>query len=254
MDENVKPEKERIEHYSNSSASTFRRCKYKYQLLYGKGKVELPQEEGNGLRLGSAGHMAMRAFYSGEKPSVAFDWAYEEFDPQTEAEYKKFEELKAVLRKYFPLAYMDGWEILEVEKKIELDRYQGIFDLVVRTKQGKIWIVDHKFRKSRQMSHLEVDTQVSFYLMLAKLIGVEVEGLLYNTIPMDGKGDGEPIRRLCFRTPWYLENFKRDLDAQILEMDAFYGNPNPYRNQTGDCSWDCTLYNYCLKQLGAKPK
>lgn len=247
MDE-TKP-KERIEHISNSSSTTFRRCLYKYSLLYGKTKIELPDERSMGQRLGGAGHIAMQAFYTGKSVQNAYDLAYEHFDPQSAADLKAFDNLCESLKVYWPIAYMDGWEILEVEKKVELDRYQGIFDLVIRNKQGKIWIVDHKFKRSHQVSHLPMDTQVSFYLMLASMVGVEPEGLLYNIIPMDDRDKRYPVRRLVSRSRMYLANFKRDLDLQIEQMDKFYNAPTPYRNQTDNCSWDCDLYKICLKNL-----
>lgn len=246
--------KTRIEFYSNSSTSTFRRCKYKYFLTYGKEKIGIPSEKGPGLKMGSAGHMALKAFYSGKSIQTAYDWAYESFAPSNDAEVSKFDVLKSVLREYWPIARVDGWKVIEVEKKVEIGRFQGIFDLIVANKNGKIWIVDHKFNRSHSVTHLEIDTQVSYYLMLSRMLGIEAQGLLYNIIPTDGGKDRYPIRRLVSRSQPFLDNFQADLETQIKEMDAFYTNPTPYRNSTGDCKWDCQLYDFCIKKLGEKRK
>lgn len=246
--------KTRIEHYSNNSTSTFRRCKYKYYLSYGNEKIGVASEKGPGLKMGSAGHMALKAFYSGKPIKVAMDWAYESFSPSNEAEDKKFEALKTVLKNYWPIAKTDRWKIIEVEKKVEIGRYQGIFDLIITNPNGKIWIVDHKFKRSHSVRHLDMDTQVSFYLMLARMLGIEAQGLLYNIIPTDGGKDRYPVRKLVSRSPWYLDNFQKDLEVQIKEMDTFYTTPTPYRSSTDACEWDCQFYDFCLKQLGAKPK
>lgn len=244
--------KTRIEFYSNTSTSTFRRCKYKYHLSYGKEKIGVATEKGPGLKMGSAGHMAFKAYYSGKSIKTAHDWAYESFAPSNEAEEKKFEVLKTVLKNYWPIAKTDRWKIIEIEKKVEVGRYQGIFDLIITNPNGKIWIVDHKFNRSHSTSHLDVDTQVSYYLLLAQKLGIDAQGLLYNIIPTDGGKDHYPIRKLVSRSPTFLKNFEKDLEAQVQEMDRFYTEPTPYRNFTKDCSYDCEFYFQCLKSMEKK--
>jgi PD-(D/E)XK nuclease superfamily len=238
-----------IDFYSNTSTSTFRRCTYKFHLQYGS-KVRVREEKGLGLRTGSAGHLALKAFYSGAcKYKEALEWAWEEFNPQSPEEVEEFGKLRDVLLFYWSRAVGDRWKILEVEKEVKVGRLMGIFDLIIEEPGGRRWIVDHKFQRSRSLSHLATDTQVSFYLLLARELQLGVQGLLYNIIPT-GSSKPEPvIRKLCTRSEAFLLSFRKDLEVQIQLMDDFQNNPTPYRNFTRDCVWDCGLRDVCLKGM-----
>jgi predicted RecB family nuclease len=242
-----------IKHYSNSSTTTFRRCTFRFHQLYMLSEeYDVEVLQGVGIRLGKAGHLAMKAFYSGEHYKVAEDHAYEEFSPQSEDELKDFNRLRAALTYYWSATLADRWKVLKVEEEVKTGKYMGILDLVVKTPSGQTYIVDHKFQKSRRTTHLHLNTQISFYLLLAQKIGLRVDGLLYNIIPMDTDKPSPPIRKLCFRTPIFLANFEQELDTQIQIMEQFQEEPKPVRNFTEDCLWDCSIREYCLSSMERK--
>ena len=236
----------KTKYYSNTRMSNFRRCTWRYYQIYG---LEQPvfEEEKRGLAIGSAGHAALRAWYEGKGLKTALDWAYEEFSPADEADLEDFEALTATLRFYFERV-RDNWKIQEVEVKLVDGSLKGIIDLIVQDSTGKTLIVDHKFQRSKQVSHLPTDTQVSLYLLLAKRLGKPVDGMLYNIIPT-GEEPTYPIRRMCTRSPAFLRNFEEEVNLQIKLMQEFDSNPRPIRNFTRDCVWDCTIYHECLRRM-----
>jgi len=238
-----------ITHYSHSSTAAFRRCLERFYQLYVKEKGSVTQEKGMGQRLGSAGHLAFKAFYSGYPSHIALDWAYEELAPSNQVEENAWKSLEETLVYYWTHTLTDRWAVLEVEKEVRIGRYMGILDLVVKDSSGRVMIVDHKFQKSTSVHHLEIDPQISFYLLLARELGIGAEGLLYNIIPM-GKLQAHPVRKYCTRSQVFLDNFKKDLDSQIERMDIFQAVPiSPYRNWTADCPWDCSIYAMCKKGM-----
>lgn len=231
----------------------YRRCLYKFYELYcnqASYSEEVEEPTSMGARLGKVGHVALQAFYSGKPYKLAEDWAYQAFGPTTEEEEKDFSRLRQTLTLYWAHTMTDRWKVEQVETKVEVGQYQGIFDLVVLTADGQRWIVDHKFQKSKQTSHLTVTPQVSFYLLMAKELRMKVDGLLYNIIPTGEPG--KPIRKLCFRSDNFLANFKRELDLQIEQMTEFQLKPTPYRNFTSDCVWDCPIKDECFQQMERK--
>jgi hypothetical protein len=256
-----------IPHYSHSSTATFRRCKWKFWHLYGDERIDL-KTESLGARMGSAGHMGLRGYYLGimedrvkqSEPNyksdwntlydTAFGWARYEFDPRDETDLLAYLHLEDVLKSYFRVAMKDKWRVLLVEEKVKVGRWMGILDLVVQDMDtGRVFIVDHKFQKSLQVSHLRIDPQVSFYLMLAQKIDLPVDGLLLNMICTGKqKGDtkaGKIVRTYTKRSKEFLASFEQDLMVQVPEMDEFILHPAPYRNPTKDCVWDCDLLEHC---------
>lgn len=219
--------------------------------------------------------MALNAFYSGKNTAQCLQWALEEFSPSSEEEYKDFERLTTILKFYWEnVAVRDRWKVLEVERKLTWERsthitevlyqrdsfrfvkeevrggLQGILDLIVQDNTGRTFIVDHKFQRSKQVSHLETDSQVSFYLLLAHLHDIKVDGMLYNIIPMSYKESPEyPVRRFVTRSKTFLQNFRWELERQIELIEEFSKRPRPTRSFTRDCVWDCALYRKCLKSM-----
>lgn len=233
--------------WSNSSTTTFRRCTYKFDELYVQPKRD-QETKRTGQALGSAGHIALKAFYLGKTTQEALEWAWDEFNARDEEQGKDFDRLRVALDRYWTVAARDNWKVRAVEKKVTTGRIMGILDLVAEDNAGIPFIADHKFQKSHEVGHLPVDTQVSFYLLLARLKGIKVNGLLYNIIPMS-KEARFPIRRFVTRSNAYLDNFARELYHQVTLMDNFLEHPDPLRNFTKECAWDCDLYRLCLNRM-----
>lgn len=236
-----------IDFYSNSSTTNFRRCTYRFHQQY-----MLSKEEGSksgGLRMGSAGHIALKAYYNGGGMRMAVELALGEYAPENPDELNEFGKLEAVLYAYWKSTLTDRWKVIMVEQEVKIGKIMGIVDLVIEEPNGRKLIVDHKFQKSRSLSHLPTNTQVSFYLLLARELGLPIEGLIYNIIPTNGENPGVPIRRLCSRSNTFLDNFSRELHTQIELMERFQENPQPLRNFTADCVWDCPIQEFCTKEM-----
>lgn len=241
-----------IKHYSHTSTSTFRRCLYRFNEFYvqPEDREEEPEiVEGKGARIGKAGHLALKAYYSGLGIAVAVDHAYESFAARDEEEMKDFKRLKATLQFYFKVVATDRWEIHAVEQEVKIGKYMGIFDLIVTVPGGAKYIVDHKFQRSKSVHSLAINSQISFYLMLARELGIQVDGLLFNIIPTGESEPVYPVRKICFRSAAFISNYKADIDKQILEMEEFQLEPKPYRNFTDNCLWDCSIKDYCIGSM-----
>jgi hypothetical protein len=235
--------------FSNSRISTFKRCRLKYHWSYAEKQVQVPS---SALRRGSAAHLAMATYYRGEDPETAIADAWSEFNPGPPDTLVAMEKLDAVLDRYFRwAAFNDGWKVLEVEKTVEVEyageKLMGIWDLLVR-KNGVTFIVDHKFQKSHSMAHLDVDSQVTHYLALARLAGVEARGMLYNIINLEVGSKRLPaIREFTTRTDSFLDAYLASLLPVIQEVrSADQGELPIYANWTRDCCWDCGFYRRCI--------
>lgn len=239
--------------FSNTRLSTFKRCRLKYHWQY-VDKPEEAQKQSVPLVRGSAAHLAMASYYGGMSPKDAIGQAWEAYGASNPKSLEKMLELDLILARYFNWATInDGWEVLAVEENVEV-RYEshllmGIWDLLVK-RNGKIFIVDHKFQKSHTFSHLEVDSQVTHYLALARLKGIPVTGLILNIINLEtGKTDKIALRQLTARSDIFIDAYLKSLDPQIKEIKkAQQEKIAIYPNWTKDCCWDCSFYRKCIDQ------
>ena len=237
--------------FSNTRLTTFKRCRLKYHWNY----VEKQETVGSAaLRRGSAAHAAMAAYYSGKSVKDAVAIAWEEYRPTTDKSLERMLALDALLCRYFEWARKnDFWQVLAVEENVEVqcgaNKLMGIWDLLVK-KAGHLYIVDHKFQKSHSFSHLEVDSQVSHYLALARLKGIRVAGLIYNIINLEpGKTENIAFRQSVSRTDYFIQTYLDSLDPQIKEIKKAEKKKLPiYPNWTKDCCWDCQFYRRCIDE------
>lgn len=235
-----------ITHFSHSSTTTFKRCLYKFHEYYGGEKRE--SQRNYSQRLGHAGHVALAAYYAGKSIQDSIDHGYEDYNPGTGEEVTAYKGLEKTLVRYFTVAARDGWTVRAVEKEVRYGKLMGILDLIIETKQGQRFIVDHKLQKSTNLGHLDVDDQVSFYLMMADMLDLQVDGFLLNLIPTGPEGLA-PIRRIVNRSPLFLKRYKEEMDLQVELIERFLSAPTPIRNFTRDCRWDCDLYQTCLQRM-----
>lgn len=235
--------------FSNTRLTTFKRCRLKYHWQY-VDKQE--NHETVALRRGRSAHRAMAAYYSGKSIRYSLREAWDEYSPFTPESYAKMLELDAILARYFAWAKLnDNWRVMEVEHTVEAkygkNKLMGIWDLLVN-KAGKLFIVDHKFQKSHSFSNLEVDPQVSHYLALAKLIGLEVHGLIYNIVNLEpGETKTIAFREMVGRQDYFINAYLESLEPQIKEISKAQKSTLPiYPNWTKDCCWDCSWYRRCI--------
>lgn len=212
------------------------------------------------LRRGRAAHLAMASYYQGKSPKTAVADAWYDFAPSHPDSLEVMLLLDAVLDRYFAWAKVtDRWKVLEVEHTVET-KYRrqplmGIWDLLVE-KQGRRYIVDHKFQKSHSFANLEADPQVTHYLALAKLAGVQVDGLMYNIVNLEPAKTATPaFRQIVSRSEPLIDAYLQGLIPQIKEIKRLDAGKLPvYANWTRDCCWDCSFYKSCLKTPYKKTK
>lgn len=241
--------------FSHSMLSTYRRCKYRFHLTYREAYIA-PSSPGQ-FR-GSAGHKALEVYYSGDRNmqiavQAAWDHWFEKLgDIPPDEDWAM---LESALYRYGEWAVKnDKFEVQQTEFHFDIpltDRYnlQGYIDGVVKIGKG-IWLLEHKFNKRVSTKHLDLDPQVSVYMLAAAILGLDPQGVFYNIIRM---GDGptalnDPVvRTMVYRNPEGLSYFFDETTELMEEVDAFLsGKGAVYRNMNADCSWDCAFTNVCL--------
>ena len=248
---------------SHTSMSSFRRCKMRYKWNYVENYAPLP---GPALIKGSVGHAALGAWYPAmvANPEEALDIGLKaastklaEYEEQTEQDLTHvWDDMAIILERYAEWALEnDDFKAYEIEYKFNLEIgdfiLTGYIDGIVERDNGTHWILEHKFTKQVRIKHLELDPQVSIYLLAARALGFDVRGAFYNVVrtTIGGKAATEPVVRLpVFRNNEGLEQIVYELVLQMEEMRKFHesGGEGAYRNPTMDCSWDCGFNNACL--------
>jgi RecB family exonuclease len=250
---------------SHTSLSAFRRCKMRYKWGY-IDNYSTPSSIGQ--TTGGSGHAALGAWYKalgeGKPNGEAIDLAMKAASTKL-GEYEKeigeglddvWTNLTVMLDRYFKWASEnDDFTAYAIEHRFELEVDDfillGYIDGLVERDDGTHWLLEHKFNKQVQTKHLEIDPQVSIYILAARALGFKIRGVIYNVIrtTLKGKAETEPVVRLpVFRNNEGLEQIVRETVIQMREMRQFHeaNGEDAYRNPTRDCSWDCGFYNACL--------
>lgn len=243
--------------FSHSSLATWRRCRYRYYLLY----IKNYKPHGSpGQFRGTIGHAALAEWYKNEYDDDKALKVASDITTSIEQENsldlsKDWEEMEFVLRRYFGWArYNDKFEVISTELEYEIDidgiKLMGFIDGIVRQNKG-VWILEHKFNKQVSLSHIDLDMQVSIYMLAAQKLGYNPSGCLYNVIRMGERGIAatEPVvRKLAYRNLEGLRVIEYELSNQMRELMKFNKEEHLpiYRNPTKDCHWDCPFYNACL--------
>lgn len=239
---------------SYSRLSTYRRCLYRYYLNY----VErlTPPVGSLGQIRGSAGHAALAKWYSkGKDDARAMDAAWNTFFKEGGVNHEDFEPLREALERYFEWAKVgDKWKVQAVERKFDFElepglRLLGYMDMIVE-QSGHLWVVENKFLKQVSTGHLDLDPQVSTYMLGAMACGIEPVGVIYNIIRMSSGPTAERdpvVRKLLYRNKEGLRAKLEEIKMQGRAMAKFESEGGDiYRNETRDCSWDCSYFQLCL--------
>lgn len=247
--------------FSHTSMSTYRRCKAQYKWKY---IDNLLPTEGTGRIRGSAGHAALATWYSNgcdeEADKLAIEAMSNKFnDAESESGldlHSEWDLMCIIIPRYFEWARKnDNFdEIIAIEQKFEMGIGEhtviGFIDGVVRSKNGSIWLLEHKFNKQVSTKVIDLDIQMSIYMMAAVKMGIKAEGVLYNVIRVaeGGIAATRPVeRRHVFRRIDGLRLLEAEMSLQLDEMKEFHENGGRvYRNPTANCSWDCSFYGACL--------
>lgn len=250
--------------FSHTSMSCWRRCRYQFYLKYVEG---YRMKQSFGQMTGASGHVALAYWYkqddhikNTQQDDKAIDVAWQSYckswlDLGLPVDNTYFEPAEAALRRYFPLAREEDkkWKVLATELNfdVKLGKHSliGFIDLVVETNK-QVWLVEHKFNKQVSTQHLDLDPQVSTYLLASTIAGYKPIGVIYNIIRTSGGPTAikQPfVRTMLYRNPEGLQSKANEMNGQMDEMDSFLTNGGIiYRNETHDCHWDCTYYDVCL--------
>ena len=243
--------------FSHSSMSTWRRCRMRYKWSY---IDNYAPPSGIGQLRGSAGHAALGEWYGNGQDDDAAIQAAADLYTIAESERNQslgddWDLLDMILRRYFDWARANDnfQEIISIEQKFEIKiggiPVIGYIDGVVRSHNGSIWLLEHKFNKQVSVSHIDLDPQMSLYLLASYSLGIDVKGILYNVIRVaeKGKASVNPVeRRMVYRNIEGLQFIEKETYLQLEEMVKFHAEGGiVYRNPTRDCSWDCSFYNVC---------
>lgn len=248
--------------FSHTSMSCYRRCRYRFFLQYVE-KLKSPPSLG--MLRGSAGHKALAYWYTNQKDDEgALEIAYDVYTKELGAEIpqEEWETTETVLRRYFGFAADDDWKFLAEEQffdfSVEFEEFRkqsihfiGYIDGVIDTGNG-IYLLENKFLKRVPSKVSMMDAQVSMYLLAAKMLELDVTGVLYNMVrTTTGKtAEKEPfVRKTIFqRDAGGLRYKYQEAVAQAMEIQEWLKNPAQalYRNETENCSWDCSYYQICM--------
>lgn len=245
--------------FSYTMLANWRRCRYRFWLRYVE---KVPDKPGIGQVKGSAGHAALAEWIYSRDEEKALSVAEKTFSdtltrnglPFDDFAQSAWEEIEEALMRYFPYS-LENDRFTHIASELEFNiaykdhNLRGFIDAIVEY-NGQEWLMEHKFNKRVYTQHLDLDPQVSIYLLAARLIDFQPVGVFYNIIRMGGgkTAEKEPVvRKLLYRNPEGLRAVGLELMEQMEEVSAWLENPTHiYRNPTKDCTWDCPFYRVCL--------
>lgn len=243
-------------HFSHSSMSTWRRCRVRYKWSYVDNYAS-PASIGQVRGLG--GHQGLAEWYRSFDVDKSLSKAYEPFAEREistgESLMGEWDLLELILRRYFEWSKDndDFEEIVSLEQKFEFQlkghTVIGYIDGVVKVGES-LWLLENKFNKRVSMNHIDLDPQISLYLLACYKLGIDVRGVYFNVIRVaeGGIAAKQPVvRAKVHRNQEGLEFISAETAIQLEEMSKFHKNGGGaiYRNPTRDCSWDCGFYRAC---------
>lgn len=169
-------------------------CRMRWHWAYIRGIV--PRKVERAPSVGACGHVAVAAALRGEDWGAAVStWLDHElgktalFDEEAEERKAVAHLVMAIMPRYLK-AYPDTFEPVLVEHKFEIPirgigtRLIGYWDAIVRGRDGKLWLMEHKFPQQRFRSEedLELDGQIGVYQYAAHRLGYPVVGTIYNQL------------------------------------------------------------------------
>lgn len=184
---------------SYSNINTFRACqrKYYYRSILGIQKKKWSKA----LRLGIEGHEILKTFFlalqqggtleSARAAAEAFanermeEIAEITFEDEMLDARKEVEVIWWIIEQYIE-RYASDWTILHVEEEFIIQLTNGAVitftpDLVVRDRNGAVWIVDHKTTSSLPKAGIPFgDTQALLYSAGVKSLYPELAGFVFN--------------------------------------------------------------------------
>jgi len=243
---------------SYTKLSTFRRCLQKYRWKY----VEHYYPRSSiGQARGSAGHAALAEWHKNYDEQKSLDTAWQKWSDDGFEQNEEWQLLENALTRYFPWSKThDKFRIIRSEYKFEIEYelmhqqklfpilFEGYIDGVVK-ENDQIWLLENKFNKRISTKNLELDAQVTLYLLAMFNMQKSVEGVIYNIVRVGNTkiAKKEPaVRVRLHRNKEGLARVQKEILLQTIAMINFENGGEFYRNPTRNCSWDCPFYQACL--------
>lgn len=184
------------DHTSVSQQRTLLRCPKKYEYHYVK-KIR-PRRTDSKFLLGRAVHHFLEHYYGVQIDNTAtrrnaFEYAHNKFKehvsqnfPQDDEAFAQAELAEKMITHYFHWSVEnDRFTVVGTEIPFEIPVLQtkliGVFDGIVEL-GGKYWILEHKTAAQINTKHVLRDKQVGLYVSAARVLGIPVEGVIYNTL------------------------------------------------------------------------
>jgi len=177
-----------------SEISAWCTCRQRWHWAYEVGIV--PKRVERAPSVGSCGHVAIAALLRGEDWGAAVTaWLKRElekkdmFDEEIQERQAVADLIRGIIPRYLK-AYPDTFVPVLVEAKFEIPirgiraRLIGYWDGIVKGRDGKLWLLEHKFPQQRFRSEedLELDGQIGVYQYAAHRLGYPVVGTIYNQL------------------------------------------------------------------------
>lgn len=261
---------------SHTMLSNWRRCRLSFFWKYVEGwrsKVRKPA-----FRRGTAGHAALAAHYGqGLDVDKCVRAAYDSFWSdlkENEGDAEDWLLLERVLRRYLEWALTADADLQSYGAEVHIDvplaeghSLQGYWDAPCVRNDDTSWIREHKFStRAPQLKQLDMDPQVSLYILQSHLRKKPVTGVLFNVVRVsDGPTAQKTPAARAFVTRKTeglryvfqetvaqasdIAQFLSDCDVDELDLHQIYRSP-----MTDRCHWDCDFYGICLAlQSGGDP-
>lgn len=182
---------------SHSEVDSYLLCRRKHYYGYTLGLQRV--RESSSLAMGTAGHKVLEVFYQaildGKKfDSALADAALVSVDLRKEVEIptNRANIFDTLFDIYFPNEpfYNHGYEILGVEKQFNLEydevnklQYPFVVDLIVRSPEGKVIVVDHKFVYDFYNYEASImQPQIPKYIGALRALNHKIDYGMYNMI------------------------------------------------------------------------
>jgi len=248
----------------------YQRCPRYWYNKYVRGLEEIRKSPA--LIFGESGHEALEHYYRLVQNKVPF---HERVEPTKQTFLNALKERKdqyeyhdrfeddinraeAIIDAYALQHSMEYLSPIAIEESLEMELpngqvFTGRIDLVVKSQEGAIYIMDHKFTGwslSSFAKTTENSDQATAYLMLWNQTHPELEarGVIFNII-REYKGNVNFLRPIVTKTDGDIENFKLDLMDIQNEIVHKLGTPDArWPKNTGSCflfNRPCPFINIC---------
>lgn len=246
-------------HIDNSRYTAFLANPERYRLVYEQNIV--PKERPFALARGGHFHKLNEARNKGLSPDATKELILKNEVPSPKARQSAEALFAAFKRKYdgnpdFKLAYQDGKPLAEMEFDIQIPGSPhfiiGAIDEVLEY-QGALWLGDTKTANAKSSElkkrvEFNMSSQPLFYLNAARLLGLEVEGMLFRVVTehIPPRNWIIPVRKTDRQLQIGLLNIHQ-VAEMITTMRRTFGIDEvwPHITQTYPCNYETNGKSAC---------